>query len=67
MTLFPTYDLSDESETDAYNRGPDTVVVMPSVLNRKWILSDDFVDDGFDSYRRECVYLVSGLQVFKRK
>ena len=41
-------------------------VVLPSLINKEWILSEHYVGDNYE-YTRESVYLVSGLQISKRK
>ena len=41
-------------------------VVLPSLINKEWIFSEHYVGDNYD-YTRESVYLVSGLQISKKK
>ena len=55
------YETEDDTER--------TAVVMPNVINKEWILSDEWVETegDWDMFRRESVYLVSGLWVSRKK
>ena len=63
-----TNDTIEDSEMGDGDKKPTrgTAVVMPSVVNSKWILSSELLDDGDYGCRNESVYLVSGLQISKR-
>ena len=77
-----TNDMDSESKNDEYDvpfdydeKGEErdvpeptvgVAVVLPSLINKEWILSDHIVGEKYD-YTRESVYLVSGLQISKKK
>lgn len=61
-----TYNNAEDSETDEDAEPIHGVaVVVPSVVNREWILSEEWLKDDY-GYRKEMVYLVSGLHVYKK-
>lgn len=67
---YPAWDDNDYSETgeeddeDAKPNG--TAVVIPSVVNSDWILRNELVNPEFCGCTRECMYLISGLQISKK-